>query len=683
MMRCRSGCGPAFNINDMRNLLVLLLSAVFAVPVFGQSDSFETKEVVLKEILIQQNQGQSNQKQLAPEKHVQSVTDHLLNKVAGVTMIKRGNYAWEPGIRGLTNGQIVTTIDGMAIFGACTDRMDPASSYIEPTNLKSVAISYGSSDMASGNNIGGGLDFRIRQPVFSSKQSFSGMAATGYDLNGDGRRLLTSVNVSQKKIALQANAIYRASNSYVAGNGARISFSQYNKWNGALGVKYKLNSHNSLLLNYIRDEGYHIGYPALTMDVAYANADILSLTHQWHIAEGVFNKLETRIYTNAIHHAMDDTRRPAEIVHMHMDMPGSSYTSGLLSVASADWGKHRLKTKLNLYQNKLHAEMTMYPPHGSPMYMLTLPDGKRKYYELSIQDDWAITKRFVLQSGWSVSTSESLLFTEEGKSTIEGTLGGKSSRTDALYSFTAAPVYKTGRASVFFSVGRAMRLPTLQELFGFYLFNRSDNFDYLGNPQLRSEKSWNLSIGISYRVDKLKISSKAFAYFIRDYIAGIVDEQVDIMTHSASGVKRYDNLEGAVLLGFEAEAEWKIADHWTLSSANSYSYGRDDAANALPMIPSFRTVNRLDISAMGFHIQPEFVFSAAQRHVSGFYGEATTPSSVVANLSVDRGFAWGLQTFHVTAGVDNVFNARYYDHLDLMKVLRPGRNIFWRVAWYF
>jgi len=76
-----------------------------------------------------------------------------------------------------------------------------------------------------------------------------------------------------------------------------------------------------------------------------------------------------------------------------------------------------MKAKLNMYENDLHAEMTMYPDNAAPMYMLTLPDGKRDYAELSFQDEWKMTENIAMQSGISVGLSHSSVSTDEGKQT--------------------------------------------------------------------------------------------------------------------------------------------------------------------------------------------------------------------------------------------------------------------------
>lgn len=657
---------------------------ILSLPAAAQTDSFAIREVMLKEVVIQQPGAEANQATFTPDKNLLTNTDQLLHQLNGLSMVKRGNYAWEPGIRGLNNGRILTTIDGMAIFGACTDRMDPISSYIEPSNLRSVSISYGAGDNASGNAIGGGLDFKISQPSFSTERRSSGMASVGYDFNGNGTKLMSVFNYSTSKLGINLNGIYRAAENYQAGGGKTIRFSQYEKWNGGIGIRYKMNPHHTLSLNYIRDEGYNIGYPALTMDVLFAKANIMSLTHQFHIGEGFIQRLENKVYYNSIDHAMDDTKRPPEEVHMHMDMPGTSHTKGLLSTATGSRGKHRFKFKGHAYQNKLHAEMTMYPDQGAPMYMLTLPDGGRDYYELSAQDEWQMSPKLDIQSSLSAGVVQSFLFTTEGKEAIGGTLGDASRRSDALFSVAATPVYHfNNRTSGFISGGYVMRAPTLQELYGFYLFNRPDNYDYLGNPLLKKERSLNLSAGIRFRSDHLRASLKAFAYLMDDYIAGEVAAGYQEMTHGAFGVKQYHNIGKAQLYGGEAEVEWKAAENIRVTNSNSFSYGQDEQNNALPMIPPFRSIGKLSIRWKGFDFRPEMVLNAAQGHVSSRYGESASPASTLTNFFVNRMFTTGKQKINVHAGIENIFDVSYYEHNDMMKVLRPGRNISLQASWYF
>ena len=72
-----------------------------------------------------------------------ATTEDLLARLPGVRMIQRANFAAEPVVRGYQGGQVSLTIDGMPVYGACVDKMDPASSYVEPENLAAVEVSKG------------------------------------------------------------------------------------------------------------------------------------------------------------------------------------------------------------------------------------------------------------------------------------------------------------------------------------------------------------------------------------------------------------------------------------------------------------------------------------------------------------------------------------------------------------
>ena len=72
-----------------------------------------------------------------------STLDNINARLDGMSLVKRGSYALEPQLQGFSGGQLNITIDGMKMFGACTDRMDPITSYIEPSNLKKITIDHG------------------------------------------------------------------------------------------------------------------------------------------------------------------------------------------------------------------------------------------------------------------------------------------------------------------------------------------------------------------------------------------------------------------------------------------------------------------------------------------------------------------------------------------------------------
>ncbi|HVZ97790.1 MAG TPA: TonB-dependent receptor plug domain-containing protein [Chitinophagaceae bacterium] len=93
----------------------------------------------------------------------QARTERLLDNISGINLISRGNFAQEPVLRGMSGGQVNITLNGMHIFGACTDRMDPVTSYVEPNNMKSVQVCSGPCFSSCGTAMGGGMNFDLRR----------------------------------------------------------------------------------------------------------------------------------------------------------------------------------------------------------------------------------------------------------------------------------------------------------------------------------------------------------------------------------------------------------------------------------------------------------------------------------------------------------------------------------------
>src|SRR5690606_20966016 len=68
----------------------------------------------------------------------QTVDNHQLElqlkQLKGVNLISRGTFAQEVVYRGQSDGRIQVKLNGMRVYNACTDRMDPSTSYIVANN---------------------------------------------------------------------------------------------------------------------------------------------------------------------------------------------------------------------------------------------------------------------------------------------------------------------------------------------------------------------------------------------------------------------------------------------------------------------------------------------------------------------------------------------------------------------
>ena len=141
----------------MKNLYFIAILLFSMSSLFAQEKEIDSlKKIDLKEVILIGKNAQLEQKQLKPL----ATIDEYLQQSGTVEMIKRGGYAWEPNINNMSTERTVITIDGMRIFGACTDKMDPITSYVEVSNLSEAEISSGQNGSCHGPTIGGSIRFK-------------------------------------------------------------------------------------------------------------------------------------------------------------------------------------------------------------------------------------------------------------------------------------------------------------------------------------------------------------------------------------------------------------------------------------------------------------------------------------------------------------------------------------------
>lgn len=602
--------------------------------------------------------------------------DNILAKLPGISLIKRGNYALEPTVRGYSAGQINLTIDGMKVMGACTDKMDPATSYIETANLKQIQLQTGGESLKFGANIGGSLNFKSQDPVIGGERPFSGFISSGIQSSGSQNNSQLMLNWSQQKFGAKINATYRNSGNYTAGNNLTVPFSQFNKLNLNLGFKYLLSPNSTLKTEFIYDNAWDIGYPALPMDVKSAKAIIGGVTFRKQFNNSIFESLEAKVYANAVDHKMDDTKRP-DIV-MHMDMPGRNNTIGsYLEASLIPLSSHQITVKGDFYSTYSLAEMTMYA-NNMPMYMLTLPNNRRSVAGLFIGDNWQLDDTKSLSINTRLEYTNTSLTNDLGLQQQQA-IGFAPQKTTNNWLKSAGAQFNYRlfkQVSMLASLQYAERAPAALEYLGYYLFNRYDNYDYLGNPNLKTENALKSELKFQYSNNKVLIGIGGFYDRIHNFISSMVLNDYSNMTIGASGVKMYSNIDYATITGAEATIVWQPVKSFEFVAASKYTYGIDNKNMPLQLIPPFKVSSSVSYTYKKLKMELEDEWAAAQHKINPDFGETPTPSWNVMNVRLNYNFRLVKTDLNLSSGIDNIFDKTYTEHLDWGKIPRTGRNFY-------
>lgn len=627
-------------------------------------------------VVISAGRQLDHQKQHKP----MSSLDEFLESSRSINMVKRGAYAWEPTMNDMASERLAVTIDGMQIFGACTDKMDPITSYVDVSNLSEAQIGSGQQGAAFGNTIGGGINLKLDKSNFMPT-GWTGSLESSFESNNSMRAFGGELNYSDEKFYVNTDVIYRKADNYSAGGDREVLYSQFEKYNFSMNTGYKLAEDKSVSATLIYDEARDVGYPALTMDVSLARAVIGSVSYNQDTLFGSLSNWESKLYFNTIEHVMDDTTRPD--VPIHMDMPGWSDTYGFYSQANFTREKNRFFFKVDGYFNKSIAEMTMYPADSNEalMFMLTWPDVETTDVGIYAEDNISF-KESSLKLSTRLTYHSNTVADDFGLNSLK-IFHPDMDRTNTrfLKSFSAQYHQMMNDFHLNGGISYGERAPSVSEGYGFYLFNSFDNHDYIGDPDLKTESSAEVNLSITYDKPIFEITAEANYFRVFNYIIGTVDPLVSPMAIGADGVKVYENLEFAQLLNTSLLGRYSISNAFKLSGRISYHRGVDNDDENLPLISPVSYQSSLDFYKNQYSASLSVNGAGKQVNYNPAYGETKTASYATLSASFGKRFFINNDDLFVKAGIENILDTYYSSYTDWKNIPRMGRNIYLTISY--
>lgn len=600
-----------------------------------------------------------------------NATDDVLEKVNGLSMIRRANFALEPAIRGLSAGQINVLVDDMKIFGACIDKMDPVTSYVEIDNLQKLDLAKGGFDIAYGQTIGGTLNLKTGKPEFN--RPLTAGLESGYESVSDLRFFRGHANGSNGRWAGRGSFSVKSAGDYYAGHRQRWNNSGFNKTNYKIDVSRQWPSH-ILTLSFIGDVAKDVGYPALLMDTRRAEANIAGIEHVWNVPSDHIRSVKTKIYYNSIDHRMDDYDRDVTarsfMAGMYMPMTGKTRTFGLLSEMNIADETNVLKIIADMYAMTAFADMTMenLDPAVAPMYVVNLADVHVQNYAVAVDYHRQLRSDLFWRSSARVDYSHRSLYDRFGRRELEGYWNKTGlDRSYCIPSISSALEYSlTEEHRLRWSLARSMRLPSHQENYGFYFYNVSDGFIYTGNPRLKAETSYQTELAFESTTQRYAFKTNVFYNRIQHYIGGRIED---------TQFKTYYNLSSAYIAGTEMSVYWVVWPNLGLMSAANYKYSRVDALNEpIPYMPPLEIMNSIRWTSKQYWLELYSKTAAAQKRLAKISaGETATDGFTVIHCRAGvkiRSF------MEVQCGVENIFDVLYHEHSSVNRLPGRGRNVY-------
>ncbi|MGE8525632.1 TonB-dependent receptor [Chryseobacterium rhizosphaerae] len=631
--------------------------------------------------LLDQVDVKGSKKKIETDIKMSVSVDEFLASSEKISFIKRGAYAWEPLLNNMSTERSVITIDGMHIFGACTDKMDPVTSYLEANNLSAIDIKSGQEGSAHGSTVAGSIDLKRKNTPFGLEKKWNGAYQTGFEFNNKQFFNLGNISYSGNKLAVDGSISFRKADNYYDGNNAEVNHSQYNKFNTAIGIAYKTSPLSSVRVDAIFDRAKNVGFPALPMDLWLSRAMITSASYRQLFNEGLIKSWDTKIYYNTIEHYMDDTRRPENLVHM--DMPGWSTTYGLISSIHLKKERYTSAIELNMYNNTSIAEMRMYPQDrkNRTMFAYSWPWVTTRFVGLSMNNSWEISDKSRVNFGGSLG----LNYNESKYVEFNWIFhpGASQQKTRILPSLHAGYQFTEDHFSFSVGTGYGHRAPSVSEGYGYYIYNSFDRYDYIGNPDLNNEISYETNASAGFKNEKMSIEAKVNYFYIQNYIIGKILSLGSPMNYQSVGVKAYTSLDHATLFNMSLNTSYSILPELHWKGSLTYARGRDDKGKNLPFIRPLSYLTSLHFTHHNVGIHTSVNGDFIQLNYSPEYGEDKTPAYAIWNFSVDYNFKIKKIKTVFQVGAENLLNKYYSTYADWGNIPRMGRNIFTSLQFSF
>jgi len=302
--------------------LSLLSAAIVAVSANAEDIELPTLNVISSPFVNNQtlNASSITEEEVKTLVPATSDTASLLGNIPGLNIQGSGGVSGLPVIHGLADDRLRIKVDGMDLISACGNHMNPALSYIAPSNVGSAKVFAGISPVSfGGDSIGGAIIVNSAAPQFSKSNEAlltTGEVGAFYRSNGNVQGGNISATVASDSLSLSYQGSTVESDNYDAGGSFKpagpaaagqgrlssdeVGSSMYKSTNESVSLAWR-NDNHLVKLTYGEQDIPYQGWTNQRMDMTGNDSKQLNLSY-----EGEYNwgTVEARIYREKTRHAM-------------------------------------------------------------------------------------------------------------------------------------------------------------------------------------------------------------------------------------------------------------------------------------------------------------------------------------------------------------------------------------------
>ena len=616
-------------------------------------------------------------------------TGAIFKNQVGFGVEKRGNYGMEPVLRGFKYDQLNVQFDGgVHTANACPNRMDPAISQISPEEIEKIEVIKGPYDVRFGSSFGGIINIISKRPKRNSESMFSGSVDAGYQSNGGNFYSNVFAQAILKKLDFSINAGYKEYGDYESGDGQKIA-SSYSQWGYALKMGINPKANQRIQLSWRQSSAKDILYAGLPMDGDFDKSSIGSIDYALTSLTPTIFQVKFKAYGSYVDHEMSNTRRPAyEFTHAVSPVNATVYggrgeiglNAGEKNILYAGFdykhiGKQGVRNR-EVFINPCPPNQTFDPPKN--FVDKTWQDSQHNDMGLFLENKYEVTESLT----WLVGVRTDFVnyaIDDPDTSFISQYNGEITPDSRVNFNFTTSLTWHLGTGLNFqWAAAKATRAPSLTESFINHLSIGMDAYEYLGNPNLKSEVNYQTDIRIEKNWEYVSAYTDIYYSYLQNYITAKLDTNIAkkyMKCIDPKGTKQFTNVDKAYMMGFEAGMNIRFLQKFNYSLGAAYTYAQNITWNEpLSEINPFTVNTALAYKTKKVNARLDGRIVAAQDRVSTSFSESTTPGFSVFDFYISYS-PW--EMLDINFAVTNIFDVNYVEHLSRAYKAMDTKSLFW------
>jgi|GEM_PF-3217286 len=630
-------------------------------------------------------------------KPVENTVADGLSTEPGLAVSQDGFWNTSLYIRGISEKRTFITVDGFPIFTS-SDMVGVLSTF-HPENINKIEITKGAGAVVCGAGASGGtINLVSESPDFTDQAEWHGHAGSEFSSVNNMAGIHASLDYSQKNWYLSVYGNFRSAGNMCTSAG-NISNSGFHDASWGLKGAVVYRPDQVLKVTYQHFKAWDAGVPFASFFPAAASVKYKNIERRLLAGEYIFSdvtdelrEVRIKLYTQSFDTDLKDKENETTIyfpstshsvygAKITADWKLTDYRAFLLGADGSVSSVNSLRVKqtenndgsYNLTGTQLSPAAKVYDAalFGEfswkirPNKWLTTLGARLDYIKQT--NDTAFSPWFVTNNTASYSSAyhpdydyskrKALFYPETDKRIVY------SAHADLAY-------LPSKRQRITLSLGSSYRVASIEERFNFI---QVGSVTYYSNSELKPENAYTSNLNYTFNGKNFRFKTDVFVDLMDNMIAEV---------RTTGNTYENENISKVLFTGAETEFNWIITSYLNLYGNAAFTRARNTRNDKnLPEVPPLKGVVSMDVQPVKI-ISGTISAAWAAKQDKVAENEKTTDGYIILNVSAHTiPLKWNRSNIRLAAGVDNLLDKTYYNHLTsyrsgAIRFAEPGRNVY-------